>query len=303
MRLVWRWAPAVVAVTLLAVGCSDASGSSPDDGMTAVGSFYPLAFALQRVAGDRWEVVDLTPPGAEAHDVELNIEDRAALEEADLVAYLGDIGFQPQVEAAVQEASGEVVAVTEDLDLLPPHEEGEAPEGEEPTADPHVWLDSAAFVAMEERITEGLSVVDPDGRQGYEDAAAALRSELEALDAEFEQTLQDCRFDTMIVSHEAFGYLGRRYGLEQVGLAGLEPEGEPTADRLGEAEELLSTGDAGAVFYELGGETQRAAEIVASDAGVPALPLATLESQPPEGDYLTVMRENLESLQEGLDCP
>jgi zinc transport system substrate-binding protein len=294
-----RWMPALAAVTLVAVGCSNASGSSSGDRPTAVGSFYPLAFAIERVAGPGWEVIDLTPPGAEAHDVELNIEDRAAIEDADLVAYLGDIGFQPQVEAAVEEASGEVVAATEGLELL----EGEAHQGEEElTADPHVWLDPVTFATVEERVAEGLASADPDGRDGYEERAAELRAELEALDGEFQQGLRGCRFDTMIVSHEAFGYLAQRYGLEQLGIAGLEPEGEPTAERLAEAAEFVRQERAGAIFYEAGGEAQQVAETVASDAGVPALPLFTLEGQPESGDYLTVMRDNLESLREGLDC-
>lgn len=291
--------PALAAVTLLAVGCSTASSSSSDDRRTAVGSFYPLAFAIERVAGPGWEVIDLTPPGAEAHDVELNIEDRAAIEDADLVAFLGDIGFQPQVEAAVQGASGEVIAATDGLELL----EGQAHEGEEElTADPHVWLDPVTFATVEERVAEGLAWADPDGRDGYEERAAELRAELDNLDQEYRQGLEGCRFDTMIVSHEAFGYLAQRHGLEQLGIAGLEPEGEPTAERLAEAAEFVRQERAGAIFYEAGGEAQQVAETVASDAGVPALPLFTLEGQPESGDYLTVMRDNLESLREGLDC-
>ncbi|MGH2394621.1 MAG: metal ABC transporter substrate-binding protein, partial [Candidatus Limnocylindria bacterium] len=115
-------------VVVLAIGM--ACTAQGDDRNTVVASFYPLAFVAERVAGDDWEVVDLTPPGTEAHDVELSLEDRAAIEEAAVVLYLGDIGFQPQVEAAVEEASGTVVAV------------GNSAE-EDLSMDPHVWLDPA----------------------------------------------------------------------------------------------------------------------------------------------------------------
>jgi zinc transport system substrate-binding protein len=304
MNRISRWMAALAAVALLAAGCSS---STAGDRRTVVASFYPLAFLAQRLSGPGWEVLDLTPPGAEAHDVELGIEDRAAIENADLVAYLGDIGFQPQVEAAVEEASGGVVAAADGLELLEgeahEEEEGETHEGEEVlTADPHVWLDPVTFATVEERVAEGLVSADPDGRDGYEERAAELRAELEALDGEFQQGLEGCRFDTMIVSHEAFGYLAQRYGLGQLGVAGLEPEGEPTAERLAEAAEMVREERAGAIFYEAGAEAQQVAETVASDAGVPALPLYTLEGQPESGDYLTVMRDNLESLREGLDC-
>ncbi|MGH2738543.1 MAG: metal ABC transporter substrate-binding protein, partial [Actinomycetota bacterium] len=104
------------------------------------------------------------------------------------------------------------------------------------------------------------------------------------------------------VSHEAFNYILGRYGLRQFGLAGLEPEAEPTLGRLAMAEALLAREEAGAVFFETGGEAERIARTVAEDAGVPALPLSTLESRPPSGDYLSVMEDNLASLRRGLGC-
>jgi zinc transport system substrate-binding protein len=137
---------------------------------------------------------------------------------------------------------------------------------------------------------------------GGPDTAEPLVDRLHDLDANYRAGLAECRFSTMLVSHEAFGYLAERYGIEQVGLAGLEPEAEPGAADLAQAEALLDEGRAGAVFYEAGGEEQRVAETIAGDAGVPALPLSTLESQPRTGDYLSAMEENLEALREGLGC-
>jgi zinc transport system substrate-binding protein len=107
----------------------------------------------------------------------------------------------------------------------------------------------------------------------------------------------------MIVSHEAFGYIAESFGLEQFGLAGVTPEAEPAADRLAQARTLIEAGEAGAVFYEEHEDARKLAESFARDEGVPALPLSTLESRPVEGDYFTVMEDNLESLREGLQCP
>src|ERR687892_400744 len=253
-----------VLVAALAAGCS-ASGDAP----SAVASFYPLAYAAERVAGPGWRVVDLTPPGTEAHDVELSLEDRAAVDEADVLLYLGDIGFQPQVEEA---------------------------------ADPHAWLDPRLFAVMVDRVADGLAAADVEGSDGFRERAADLRAELEALDNAYRDQLEGCRADVMVVSHEAFGYLAEAYGLRQIGLTGLSPEAEPTIERLGEAGAALESGEAGAGFFEAGGGARRIAESVASDFGVPALPLGTLESEPPSGGYLSVMEDNLESLREGLGC-
>jgi zinc transport system substrate-binding protein len=183
----------------------------------------------------------------------------------------------------VQEAEGRVVAVW-DADPRP---------SVDVTIDPHVWLDPTRFADMVGRIGTPLA---------REDAAEALRGHLRDLDARYRAGVEDCRSRTMVVTHEAFGYLAEAYGLDQIGLTGLTPEAEPTVERLGEAGAALAAGRARAVFYEADHEARRIAESVAADFGVPALPLGTLESRPPSGDYLSVMVDNLDSLRRGLGC-
>jgi zinc transport system substrate-binding protein len=271
--------PGLVA---LLVSCTSGNGER----LTVVASFYSLAFAAEQVGGPGVEVIDLTPPGSEAHDVELSFEDRTDLETADLVLYLGDIGFQPQIERAVGDATGEVVVAARTID----------------DDDPHVWLDPLAFAEMAERAAEGYARVDEARAGEYRVRASKLRSRLVRLDDDYRQGLADCQSHTILVTHNAFGYLADRYGLEQVGLAGISPEGEPTSESLIQAEALVRDGEVDAVFYEETEEGRRIAETVGQDLGAPALPLATLESRPREGDYLTAMEANLDSLAEGLGC-
>ena len=285
---------ALVAATGGLAACSEEGGRR-----TVVASLYPLAYAAERVAGPGWEVIDLTPPGVEAHDVELSLEDRAAIEEADLLVYLGDIGFQPQVESAVQNAGGRVLAVGEKQIIH------EFEEPLPPGTDPHIWLDPGAMRTMSSLMANALSAEDHAGRSGYLRRAQAVKAELEALDEGYREALNvtRCEYDVAIVPHEAFNYMIGRYAFRQFGLAGQAPEGEPTAGRLSEAQRLIESGKAGAVFYESTDEgSERIAENLAADVGVPVLPLSTLESEPPEGDYISVMEDNLESLREGLGC-
>jgi zinc transport system substrate-binding protein len=286
---------AAALVALVLPGCSDPGGGQ----RTAAAAFYPLAYAAERIAGPDWEVIDLTPPGTEAHDVELSLEDRTAIQDADLVIHLGDIGFQPQVEEAAKDAEGRVLTLAEQLIHHPEGQELE--EG----MDPHIWLNPGSMRTMSSLIANAFIAEDPGGRAGYLERADSLRSELERLDGRYRGVLDipSCRYGTLVVPHEAFNYMVGRYGFRQYGLAGLTPEGEPTTARLAEAEHLIEEGQAGAVYYEAGWESQRAAEALADDAGVPALPLSTLESEPPAGDYLSVMEDNLDSLRTGLGCP
>ena len=272
------------ATVVLLAACS----ASPGEG-TVVASVYPLAFAAEHLARPDVEVIDLTPPGTEAHDLELSLEARASIEEADIVLYLGDMGFQPQVERAVDEAGGEVVGFMGYVRT------------ERGVLDPHVWLEPSRFLTIARIIGEELCPLENPCPNEGSASREAFTAELTELGRRYAEGLEECTFGTGIVTHEAFGYLADFY-FEQFGLSGLTPEAEPTAERLAQARELIDGGKAGAVFYEEHEEARQLAEAFAADAGVPALPLSTLESRPAEGDYFTVMEDNLESLREGLGC-
>lgn len=279
----------LVAGFLLAAGCSGSEGES----RTIVASIYPLAYAAERMAGPDWEVIDLTPPGVEAHDLELSLEQRSAIQDADVVLYLGDVGFQPQVERAVREANGTVVSFEDAVNQFGGFSE---------PPDPHFWVvpSSMRKVALDlGPVLERLDPETPSWLSGSPIWTAASR-----MHAAYHRDLEaaECRFRTMIVTHEAFGAF-TLYDVEQFGLAGLTPEAEPSIERLAEARLLIDAGEAGAVFYEEHDEAKRIAKSFAADAGVPALPLSTLESEPAQGDYFTVMEDNLKSLREGLACP
>lgn len=261
-----------------------------------VASFYPLAWAAERVGGPGLEVVDLTPPGGEAHEASLTARQRADIEEADLVLLLSVSGFQPEIERAAEDAGDRVVEV-------PPNGGGLFHPGEgDLSADPHVWLDPVIMQDIVRAVADALADRDPAGAVGYRRRAREVVDELERLDRQYAMSLEGCTYNTLVVTHEAFGYLAGRYGLAEVGVAGLSPEAEPSADRLNAVADVIELGRAGAVFYERTDEGERLGRSVAEDNGVPALPLYTLESDPEEGDYLSAMEENLSALSEGLGC-
>jgi zinc transport system substrate-binding protein len=282
-----------LAVGLFATTAACTSGSS-DGRVTAVASMYPLAWAAERIGGNRVAVEDLTPPGVEAHDTTLTAAQRADIQTADVVVYLGQIGLQPDVERAVADAGGRVVDVTAGLHIT-------APAGQ--TFDPHVWLDPVYMEGAVRLIAGALKAVDASGSAGFAARETSTLRDLQDLDASFRAGLQKCAYTTFVVTHEAFGYLADRYGLHQLGIEGITPESEPSAARIQQAAQAIAQGRAApAVFYEGTDAGRRIGESVSGDVGVPALPLGTLESAPSSGDYLSVMLSNLASLERGLQC-
>ncbi|MGY1782660.1 metal ABC transporter substrate-binding protein [Geodermatophilus sp. SYSU D01036] len=301
---------AATALLLAACGSAGEDEAAAADGVSVEAAFYPLQWAAERVGGDRVDVESLTPPGAEPHDLELTPQDVASLTEADLVVYLA--GFQPGLDEAVDEAGDAAWDAGEAADLSPAAEEhghggesGEEHAGEDGEAvDPHFWLDPTRLADVGDALADRLAEVDPDGADTYRENAAALRTDLEALDAEMEQGLADCAVTTLVTAHDAFGYLGERYGLDVVGVSGLSPSTEPGPAQLAEISTLVRERGVTTVYTETLVDPA-VAETVAEEAGVRTAVLDPLEGLTDESagdDYLAVMRADLATLQEGQGC-
>jgi zinc transport system substrate-binding protein len=172
--------------------------------------------------------------------------------------------------------------------------------------DPHVWLDPLLAKRMAERVSDALSDVDPDRASAYRARAAALADDLDTLHDLFTTSLDDCTHREFVVSHAAFGHLADRYDLEQVPIAGLSPEAEPSARELADIADEIEALD---LSYVLAEPTlsARLVDTLVSETGVGVLPAHQMESVTEEelaehGDYVGLMRDNLRSLGIALGC-
>lgn len=304
----WTAAVAVTSAAALLTGCGADEGSGTESGrLTVLAGFYPLEWTAARVGGGLVSVSSLTPPGAEAHDVELAPQDVAAVSEADLLVYLD--GFQPALdEAARSEGSDHAWEAGQAADLLAgpaPVDPADGERAEDDAAvDPHFWLDPTRLASVGDALAERLTEVDPDNAATYEENAAALRADLEELDREIQTALSSCTVSTLVTGHDAFGYLGDRYGLEVVGISGLSPSQEPSASQLAELATLVRERGVTTVYTETLVDPA-VAETVAEEAGARTAVLDPIEGLTDESqgeDYLQVMRANLATLQEGQSC-
>jgi zinc transport system substrate-binding protein len=309
-----RFPLALAAATALLTGCGGGAAGGGSSGTTVVAGFYPLEWTAERIGGDRVSVASLTPPGAEPHDLELAPQDVGAIADADLVVYLA--GFQPAIDQAAEaEAADRAWNAGTAADLTLPVTGGPGNEehaGEEHAdeehadgaVDPHFWLDPLRLAAVGDALAERLAEADPEGTETYLDNAAALRTDLEQLDAELQDALGDCAVDTLVTSHDAFGYLGDRYGLEVIGVSGVSPSQEPEASAVAEISELVADRGVTTVYTETLVDPA-VAETVAVEAGVRTAVLDPLEGLTDESagaDYLEVMRVNRATLAEGQSC-
>jgi len=260
-------------ISLAAVGCAGGSGASADDRTEVVAALFPLGEAARR-SGVDVEVVDLTPPGVDPHDLELSSDEIDHILDADVAIVMGD-GFQPAIEDVAADRDGPTVKVLDAIDR--------------DTHDPHVWLDPTVMSDIAGAVAHQLG-----------GNARPFQADLAALDERYREALSSCRSNVLVTSHDAFGYLADRYGLRVETISGLLPEAEPDPAKLDQLADLVEREGVTTVFTEplL---SKRAAETLARETGAHVAVLDPLESDPGVG-YVAAMDANLEALTKGLGC-
>ncbi|MFC5380006.1 metal ABC transporter substrate-binding protein [Aquipuribacter nitratireducens] len=319
---------AVAAEEAAEATASTDSQDAADAGLAVTAAFYPLQYLVEQVGGERVDVTGLTPPGAEAHDLELSPQALAGLQEADLLVLLD--GFQPAVDDAVGASDVTV------LDLAPvadrpygedagPHDHGDEDHADdehsdehsdEPHSDedehghghgdtdPHFWTDPTHMLDAAGLVAAELSTLDPEGAETYEANLAVLEEELTALDEQAQAALQSCEVDVLVTAHDAFGYFADRYGFEVRSINGLTPDQEPDARALGEIADFVEDNGVTTVYTETL-VSSAVADTVAAEAGVATSVLDPVEGLTDESaaqDYVGVMEANIEAVRSGQAC-
>lgn len=308
---------------LSAAACLAACGKGPDASTDASGklrvaaSFYPMYDFAQKVGGDRVDVTCLVPAGTEPHDWEPSTADLRTIANAQVLVYNG-AGMEHWVAdtlASLDAGTLTVVEASEGADLLKlsddaleeerkEHEEAGEDPSEVSDTDPHCWL--SPLVAKQElaRIADGLSQAEPDGADVYHANAETWAAECDKLMQEFTDGLSGLANKTIVVSHEAFGYLCRDAGLTQLPIEGIEADAEPDAQQMSKIVDFVRENNVRTIFSE---ElvSPKVAQSIADATGATVEELNPLEGLSDEElaageDYFSVMRENLRKVEEAL---
>jgi zinc transport system substrate-binding protein len=324
------WIGVLLVMTPSLTACGNASSTSSNDVLVVSAALYPIAEIVRRVGGDTVEVVNLTPPGTDAHDVELTAKQVQKLEESDAVFFFGD-NFQPGTQKAITALSGVTsVDLFDSVELLDAtigefnSEDEHADEDhadEKPVEDehnhgehdPHVWLDPANMIAMTKVVVSTLSTLQPESASAFADNGETYIAELtevgELLDAEIGipdgKTVSRCDDVNLYTAHQGFTYLAHRAGLTLVPIGGINPDEQVSAQYL----ELLATDLKGkdvTIFYE-SLITSSAAKALADSLNVTTDVLNGVEGLSNEdiGDgltYISAQRDNIQRIAKALRC-
>ena len=296
-----RWVLLGTALGLVA-SLTTACQLSRSGDHTVVASFYPLYFIAERVAGRYNDVLDLTPPGVEPHEYELTVRQVAEIDNARVGFY--EHGVAPSVDQAMDNDSPDHRLDVTDVVHLAAPVTGSGVESTSDDKDPHFWQDPTLMAEATRAFADTMAQADPTHAAYYQSQARGLVRDLGRLDTAYARTLATCRISTIVVSHDAFEYLARRYRVDVVPIAGLEPDAEPSLQRLHDLAGLIRERGVTTVFFETLA-SPALAESLAGDVGVDAAvldPIEGLSSSDPHATYLTLMRQNLAALAKAGDC-
>lgn len=280
------------------------SGCSADtrivkDKINVVTSFYPLYDFAEKIGGGHANVINLVPAGVEPHEWTPKSKDILDTSQAQLFLYNG-AGFEGWVDDFLTGAKGQsdlvVLEASEGIDLIQTRDSGKN------SADPHTWVSPVSAMIMAENIKDGFVRVDPDHREDYEANYSLLNESLQKLHERYKSALSadQLRTNQMVVTHHAFGYLCRDYGLKQIAIMGLAPDAEPTSKDILRVSKFVKENDVKYIFYE---ElvSDKLAKTLAEQLNVNTLVLNPLEGltekeQQAGEDYITIMDRNLQNI-------
>jgi len=302
---------ACLACFLWASGC--ARDPRSPEARTITASIHPLGALAREVAGPDWTIRVLLPPGASPHSFEPT--PRLILEGADasLILRVGG-GLDDWTRRLVQEALGrgasELVAVEWVDSLLPAlpeleeeaheHDAEEAQPGEQ-AVDPHVWLDPPGMVPFCRELSRRLQALDPARAAEYRARLGIVEDSLRRLDNDLRSILAPVRQEPFVATHNAWGYLCRRYGLRELGVLQRVPTREPGPKTLSSLVTQAEREGARAVFTEI--QTPSAsAETLAGELGLPVVRLDPqgADNDPARDGYADLLRWNARRIARAL---
>lgn len=311
----------LVSIIITASGCTSSKSSSPlvEGKINVITSFYTIYDITRNIGGEHVNVINLVPAGVEPHDWSPKSQDMDNISKSQLFIYNGS-GFEGWVDdffsslskdnkLVTVEASQGVKLIAADPNAAheeeeSEHEEEAAEHDHDANVDPHTWVSPHSAIQMAENIKNALTKVDKAHQAVYEANYAAYVTKLEALDNQFKIELLAAPKKDIVVSHQAFAYLCRDYGLNQVAIMGLTPEAEPRGQDLLNITKFVKEHEVKYIFFE---ElvSDKLALTLANEANIDTLVLNPLEGLTEEEvaageDYISTMENNLQNLLKAL---
>ncbi len=276
--------------------------------MVAVSTFslYDIA---KHVGDGTLEVINIIPFGVDPHSYEPNPKSMGKISDSRLVVYNG-AGLEPWIDGF--EFKNKVINMSKHVALRElgsqehEHHEHHDDHCTHSQVDPHYWLDFSNMKTATKIIARELIKLSPQNELLYLANRDKYLKMLEKLDADYKESLSECKLDTVIVNHNALGYLSRNYGFHVESLSDFSPEAEPSAKNMARLISHVKEHSISTVFFE-SFVSDRAMKNIAAEANVTVdvlQPLGniTADEAQKKSTYESIMYLNLEKISKALRC-
>ena len=274
-------------------------------GMKIVTSFYPVYSMVKAVSGDLNDV-RMIQSSSGIHSYEPSANDIAAIYDADVFVYHSHTleSWAGSLDPSLQKSKVKVLEASEGmtLDRVSGLEDIEVGKGvdEKSLYDPHTWLDPEKVAEEAQIIADKLSELDSENKEIYQSNAKKFIDQAHELTNKYKPIFDKVEQRTFVTQHTAFSYLAKRFDLNQLGIAGISPDQEPSPRQLTEIQEFVKTYKVKTIFTE-SNASSKVAETLIKSTGVSLKILNPLESDPQnDKSYLDNLEEDIAILAEEL---
>ncbi len=243
---------------LLLAGCLSPGIEERGEVIVVAVTIPPQEEMVREIGNGRVDVIVLIPPGSDPHTYEPSPGLMAGASAADLYLVLGS-GLLPVEDTLAERLRAmnpdlDVVSTSVGVDLL----------GSRERPDPHIWLSLRNARIMAENTRDALIRADPGNAEMYRQNADRYIARIDALDRDLSEAFSTRNQGMILVTHQAWDYLARDYGLF---IVPIEQEGkEPTARDLETLIRLARAENITVVFAEAQ-ENRREAQAIAEAIG------------------------------------
>ena len=298
----------MIGLFVLILGACGQKGnqeSKKAKGMKIVTSFYPVYAMVKEVSGDLNDV-RMIQSSSGIHSYEPSANDIAAIYDADVFIYHSHTleSWAGSLDPNLQKSKVKVIEASEGMTLerVPGLEDMEAGNGvdEKTLYDPHTLLDPEKVAEEAQIIADKLSEQDSANKETYQKNAQSFSDKAHELTKKYQPIFEKSSQKTFVTQHTAFSYLSKRFGLNQLGIAGISPDQEPNPRQLSEIQEFVKTYKVKTIFTE-SNASSKVAETLIKSTGVSLKTLNPLEADPQnDKSYLDNLEEDIVILAEEL---
>ena len=265
---------------------------------------YPLQYFAQRIAGKHAEVIMPAPAGVDPAFWQPDIETILEYQRADLVLLNGagyarwvkNVSLPPSrlvsTSAGFSDAFIEIEATTT-------HSHGPGGEHSHAGTAFTTWLDFTQAVGQARAIKNALVKRRPDQADVFEQNFNLLAQELRELDTDLRLLLEKVDVP-LLASHPVYQYLARAYRLDLHSVT-WEPDEVPSAGEWVALQALLKEHPARVMLWEDGPNQETVVRL--QTFGIDVVVFSPAGNRPEAGDFMSVMRENLQRLEAAISAP